>query len=580
MAFKLCFSLEIIPFKLVKSVSNMFWRLFIIMGVCVCVALEADLSAQVTYRGVAKKTPKKADTTTKAVKKPPAPKPAAAKPPAPLDLKPRKVLIFPKTITAFDRVDFAGFRGPAKNYVPNMVVFRLRHSIKPDIKIKEYAVKISRVVPVASSGTMKLEITTPKNLPAGYYDIFAIDVTKKTAPLGTNILVSGIVQVEQSFFTNISNGVITTFPMLLIKGHGFGAFNKTNLVYFDKTKVTTVISWNDSIVKLMVPEWMNTGNVYSLRVRNSKGVELPKNPSNDPVLDIKFVYKGIRENSFNADLTEEDLLADVKTQSATTATRPVMGVSKTRPASLQVKPEQKGKIAENKEKAAPKPVSADVRSPKTGSSFGSNWLTYQTPPKRRTEVLGSEKDKNKYLTVLQIKGLGFGETKKDSKIFLNSTEASQIVSWSDTLITVKTTSFRPGKYISKIFLHPNDRRKKNVFRSRDSFYIWGRIPYQLHRIVGASYAVSLKKSELPVDMMKKNTSYIFTLPQDAFVELAFYDATGKNMYAKLFSDDALQTKGRYKVTYNTSDLSSGKYLLVFTVNKDKFMKVYHPIVVR
>lgn len=349
------------------------------------------------------------------------------------------------------------------------------------------------------------------------------------------------------------NGVVNTYPLLTIKGYGFGIASKTNFVYLDNMRLSTVLLWNDSVIKLTIPYWVNTGNIYAISLRNNKGVEIPRK-NTDPALRVTFTYKGIKANYFSADLSAEDLA----------------NISGFGSVGNEAKDADK---KDDKSKSSNKPAPNSKLAQKKSDSKSQN--------KKMTIGTTMKENANQYLTILQIKGIGFGNQRNDSKVFMNSTECRDVVFWSDSLITVKTTALRPGKYVSKVFLHPNDRWKKNVFSSRDSFYVWGRIPYKLSRIMGASYAVSLRKSGLPSEQLtQKSTSYIYTLPQDARAELALYDVNGTNLYAKFFSSDKIQPKGRYKITYSSSDLNAGKYLLVFTVNRDKFMKVIHPLVIR
>lgn len=456
----------------------------------------------------------------------------------------RKVAIFPKLIYPDIRVDIAGFQTNIKGFVPVTVLFKLRKTSKEKIKATEYTSTINKVTE-AYSNTYKLEIVTPKTMPPGYYDIYVLNPSKKSILIASNIMVHGIISTSQSFFALVQNGVVNAYPKLTIRGYGFGSMSKANYVYLDKMRLSTIISWNDTFIELTIPYWVNTGASYTVLVHNSKGVEVPKRNA-DPSLRVHFTYKGINANFFNAELNPEDVrgfknmenLANLNSEN---------GINKN-----QIKGKQdNSKLSKKKlKKSKKKYIDLD-------------------------KEIGSQ-----YLTILQIKGLGFGKNKTDSKVYLNSTEARQIISWSDTLITIKATSFRPGKYISKIFINPNDRKRKIVYSSRDSFYVWGRIPYKLSRIVGSCYTISLKKSELPTELVKKEVSYIYTLPQDARAELALYDADGKNLYAKFFSDEKIQPRGRYKITYNSTDLTTGKYLLIFTVNRDKYMKVFHPVMVR
>lgn len=453
---------------------------------------------------------------------------------------PKKVLIFPKLLFPQIRADFAGFQTNIKGFVPITVVFKLRKTSKLGVKITEYKSPINKVVS-SSSNTSKLEIITPKTMPPGYYDIYVLSASNKRVLVASNIMVLGIVSAEQSFFALVQNGVVNAYPMLTIRGYGFGAMSKANYVYLNKMRLSTAISWSDTMIKLTIPYWVNTGASYVVKIRNSKGVEIPQK-NVDSTLVTTFTYKGINANFFNAELNPDDLKRFKNMDGIT---------------SLISSEQNKSDNPDSKDNTPPIKVKFKKKSKGTDKGLG-----------------------GQYLTILQIKGIGFGKVRGDSKVYLNSTEARQIVSWSDTLITIKATAFRPGKYVSKIFLHPNDRRRKVVYSSRDSFYVWGRIPYKLSRIIGASYTISLKKSELPTELVQKKISYIYTLPQDARAELALYDADGKNLYAKFFSDEKVQSKGRYKLTYSATDLSSGKYLLVFTVNRDKFMKVFHPVVVR
>lgn len=509
-----------------------------------------SLLAQIYNRGVASQA-KKPTHKTPSAKSKVAPKdkvssgtksnntkPAviAKKPPVEHKAVARKVVFFPKILYPNIRADFVGFQTNIKGFIPVTVLFKLRKTSKTGIKTRDYRAHINKVVS-SSNSSSKLEIVTPKTMPPGYYDIYVLNTAKKDVLIASNILISGIVSTSQSFFALVQNGVVNAYPMLTIRGYGFGTMSKANYVYLDKMRLSTIISWSDTLIKLTIPYWVNTGASYSVMLRNSKGVEIPKKNS-DPSLRVLFTYKGINANFFNAELNLEDIKGFKNMEGLVSLNNII---------------ESKDRKNNNQGKTAKK------------SKSGKN----------------DKGENNQYLTILQIKGVGFGKTRGDSKVYLNSTEARQIVSWSDTLITVKATAFRPGKYISKIFLHPNDRRHKVVYSARDSFYVWGRIPYKLSHIVGASYTVSLKKSEIPTEMSaQKKVSYIYTLPQDARAELALYDADGKNLYAKFFSDEKIQSKGRYKITYSASDLSSGKYLLVFTVNRDKYMKVFHPVIVR
>lgn len=466
----------------------------------------------------------------------------------------RRITHFPRVLTADIRVDFVGFYTNLKKYVPATVVFRLIRTNRTGVKKKEYSARVVKVQK-STKVTSKISIVTPRDMPPGFYDIEVLDAEKRSVSISKNELVAGISMLKQSYFANVLNGQTGVFPLLIITGYGFGPANKGNFAFLDKSRLGTVIAWNDSVIKLIVPYWINTGREYFVYVKNFRGEEYPSR-SASPAGKLRFLYKGIRGNFFNADISREDL-ARIKSDWKVPED-PLLNVATT-------------KLNDNSRKRRPK-----------GAVLAASTKQNRGSAHKSEDNLGitTSADKNRYLTILQIRGLGFGEQRKDSKVYLNSTECRSIISWSDTVITVNTTAIPPGRYVSKVFLNPNNRWQKNVYSARDSFFVSSRVPYKRTRIAGASYMVSLKRSELPSETFGRNTSYIYTLPRPARVELAFYDADGKYVYAKLFSDDKVQPKGRYKITYNSSDLSAGKYLLVLTVNKDKYMKIFHPVVVR